>query len=56
MSGVRCVAAPVFNSRYEVIGAIGISGMIQNMSPERMEVHAQTDQVGRGEGQHQYRE
>jgi DNA-binding IclR family transcriptional regulator len=39
--GVRCVAAPVFNSRNEVIGAIGISGMIQNMPPERMEAHAQ---------------
>ncbi len=39
--GVRCVAAPVFNSRNEVIGAIGISGMIQNMSLERMEAHAQ---------------
>lgn len=39
--GVRCVAAPVFNSRDEVIGAIGISGMIQNMPLERMESHAQ---------------
>jgi len=39
--GVRCVAAPVFSSRQEVIGAIGISGMIQNMSLERMEAHAQ---------------
>ena len=39
--GVRCVAAPVFSSRNEVIGAIGISGMIQNMPPERMEAHAQ---------------
>jgi DNA-binding IclR family transcriptional regulator len=39
--GVRCVAAPVFNSRNEVIGAIGISGMVQNMPPERMEAHAQ---------------
>ena len=39
--GVRCVAAPVFSSRNEVIGAIGISGMIQNMPPERMESHAQ---------------
>lgn len=39
--GVRCVAAPVFNSRREVIGAIGISGMIQNMPMERLEAHAQ---------------
>jgi DNA-binding IclR family transcriptional regulator len=39
--GVRCVAAPVFSSRQEVFGAIGISGMIQNMSLERMEAHAQ---------------
>ena len=39
--GVRCVAAPVFNSRKDVIGAIGISGMIQNMPMERMESHAQ---------------
>jgi IclR family acetate operon transcriptional repressor len=39
--GVRCVAAPVFNSRNEVIGAIGISGMVQNMTPERMQAHAQ---------------
>jgi IclR family transcriptional regulator, KDG regulon repressor len=38
--GVRCVAAPVFNSRKDVIGAIGISGMIQNMPMERMESHA----------------
>jgi IclR family KDG regulon transcriptional repressor len=38
--GVRCVAVPVFNSRNEVIGALGVSGMIQNMSPERMESHA----------------
>ena len=41
VAGVRCVAAPVFNSRNEVIGAIGISGMIQNMPLERMEAHAQ---------------
>lgn len=39
--GVRCVAAPVFSSRNEAIGAIGISGMLQNMTPERMEAHAQ---------------
>jgi DNA-binding IclR family transcriptional regulator len=38
--GVRCVAVPVFNSRNEAIGAIGISGMAQNMPPERMESHA----------------
>lgn len=39
--GVRCVAAPVFSSQQEVIGAIGISGMIQNMPLERVEAHAQ---------------
>ena len=37
--GVRCAAVPVFNSRNEVIGAIGISGMVPNMSPQRMEGH-----------------
>jgi len=41
MMGVRCAAVPVFNSRNEVIGAIGISGMVQSMSPERMESHTQ---------------
>ncbi len=39
MLGVRCIAVPVFNSRNEVSAAIGISGMIQNMPPERMESH-----------------
>ncbi len=38
--GVRCIAAPVFNSRNEVIGAIGISAMVQNMSPEKMDSYA----------------
>jgi IclR family KDG regulon transcriptional repressor len=42
MMGVRCVAAPVFNSNKVVIGAIGISGMLQNMSNEKMEAHART--------------
>jgi IclR family KDG regulon transcriptional repressor len=36
MAGVRCVAAPVFNSKKEVIGAIGISGMAQNMADDKM--------------------
>jgi DNA-binding IclR family transcriptional regulator len=36
MAGVRCVAAPVFNSKQEVIGAIGISGMAQNMTDDKM--------------------
>jgi IclR family transcriptional regulator, KDG regulon repressor len=36
MAGVRCVAAPVFNSKKEVIGAIGISGMSQNMTDDKM--------------------
>ena len=40
MVGVRCVAAPVFNSHKEVIGAIGISGLLQNMTDEAMHKHA----------------
>lgn len=40
MVGVRCVAAPVFNSYKEVIGAIGISGILQSMTYEKMESHA----------------
>lgn len=40
MVGVRCVAAPVFNSYKEVIGAIGISGLLQSMTNEKMESHA----------------
>ena len=27
MIGVRCVAAPIFNSHKEVVGVIGISGL-----------------------------
>ena len=42
MIGVRCVAAPVFNSHQEVIGAIGISGIAQNMTDEAMAKHAKT--------------
>jgi DNA-binding IclR family transcriptional regulator len=40
MVGVRCIAAPVFNSRKEVIGVIGISGMAQNLTFEKIESHA----------------
>lgn len=40
MVGVRCVAAPVFNSYREVIGAIGISGISQSMTYEKMELSA----------------
>ena len=40
MVGVRCIAVPVFNSRKEVIGAIGVSGMAQNMTSENMRSHA----------------
>jgi DNA-binding IclR family transcriptional regulator len=40
MVGVRCVAAPVFNSYREVIGAIGISGISQSMTYEKMESSA----------------
>lgn len=41
IAGVRCVAVPVFSSRREVIGAIGISGMAQNMTSDKMQSHAQ---------------
>jgi DNA-binding IclR family transcriptional regulator len=40
MVGVRCVAAPVFNSHKEIIGAIGVSGLLQNMPYETMHKHA----------------
>lgn len=36
MTGVRCVAAPVFNSHKDVIGAIGVSGLSQNMPDTAM--------------------
>lgn len=36
MIGVRCIAAPVFNSHKEVLGAIGISGLVQNMPDSLM--------------------
>lgn len=42
MNGVRCVAAPVFNSKEEVIGAIGISGILQTMTDENISRHAKT--------------
>ncbi len=37
MRGVRCVAAPVFNSYRQVIGAIGISGMAQLLTDPVLE-------------------
>jgi DNA-binding IclR family transcriptional regulator len=40
MLGVRCVAAPVFNSYRQVIGAIGISGMAQMLTDPVLESHA----------------
>jgi IclR family transcriptional regulator, KDG regulon repressor len=40
MVGVRCVATPVFNSRKEIIGVIGISGMVQNMTLDKIQSHA----------------
>jgi len=40
MIGVRCIAAPVFNSHKEVIGAVGISGILQTMSDSAMLKHA----------------
>jgi DNA-binding IclR family transcriptional regulator len=38
--GVRCVAAPVFNSYRQVIGSIGISGMATVLTAEILESHA----------------
>jgi len=40
MVGVQCIAAPIFNSRKEVIGAIGISGMAQNITLDKVESYA----------------
>ena len=40
MRGVRCVAAPVFNSYRQVIGAIGISGMAQLLTDSVLESYA----------------
>ena len=34
------MAAPVFNSKKEVIGAIGISGIIQRLTDDKMEKNA----------------
>lgn len=34
--GVRCIAAPVFNSYKEVIGAIGVSGLAQDLPDPTM--------------------
>ncbi len=42
MRGVRCVAAPVFNSYQQVIGAIGISGMAQILSDPVLQTCAKT--------------
>jgi IclR family transcriptional regulator, KDG regulon repressor len=38
--GVRCVAAPVFNSYKQVIGAIGVSGMAQLLTDPVLESYA----------------
>jgi IclR family acetate operon transcriptional repressor len=40
MLGVRCVAAPVFNSYKQVIGAIGVSGMAQFLTDPVLESYA----------------
>ena len=40
MAGVRCAAAPVFNSYKEVVGAIGFSGMAQHLPYDRLEDYA----------------
>jgi DNA-binding IclR family transcriptional regulator len=39
--GVRCIAAPVFDSRKEVIGAIGISAHKQNLPDDKIELYSQ---------------
>lgn len=39
--GFKCIAAPVFNSKKEVIGAIGISGTIQRLTPDKIEKYAE---------------
>ena len=38
--GFRCIAAPVFNSKKEAIGAIGISGTIQSLTEDRVKEYA----------------
>ena len=40
MRGVRCVAAPVFDSYRQVIGAIGVSGMAQALPDPVLESYA----------------
>ena len=40
--GFRCIAAPVFDVRNKVIGAIGISGTIQRLPHEKIPEHANT--------------
>ena len=38
--GFRCIAAPIFDVRSNVIGAIGISGTIQRIPREKVSEHA----------------
>ncbi|MCL4377431.1 MAG: IclR family transcriptional regulator [Actinobacteria bacterium] len=38
--GFRCIAAPVFNSKKEVIGAIGISGTTQSLTEGKIKEYA----------------
>ena len=40
MLGVRCVAAPVFNSYRQIIGAIGVSGLAQLLTDPVLESYA----------------
>lgn len=40
LMGVRCIAAPLFSSRKDVIGAIGISAHKQNLPNEKIEAYA----------------
>ncbi len=39
--GFRCIAAPVFNSKNEVIGAIGISAMVQTLPNNKVKEYAE---------------
>ena len=38
MPGLRCVAAPVYNDKAEVVCAISVSGLPERMTPERLPV------------------
>lgn len=40
-NGFRCIAAPVFNSKKEVIGAIGISALVQKLPESKVKDYAE---------------